>query len=357
MIMGDLGADVIKVESPTGDETRRWGPPFVDGIATYYFGANRNKSSVVLDLSTDRDRETLFTLMVGADVVIHNFTTDAATRLGADYAAASRARADVVHLSFSGFGRADPRRGYDLVAQAMSGLMASTGDPDRSASKVGAPVSDLAAALFGVIGVVSALYARRDTGVGAELHVSLYDASLALLANQSMNWLLAGEDTRRLGSEHPSITPYGAYRTSDGDIVLAVGSDGQFAALCDVLDTPDLAKQFPRNEDRIASRNHIRLRLEEVLGSRTRAEWISLLTAAGVPNAEVRSVGEALSAPETTLSQVTDALGTTLPQIPSPIRVNGKVQEPFLSPPSLGEHTDRLLNRGQRTAYESDAGK
>lgn len=347
MVLGDLGADVIKVESPAGDETRRWGPPFAGDTATYYFGTNRNKVSVVLDLMTDYGRETLAALIREADVFVHNFTPSVAAKLGADYASVRAERDDIVHLSFSGFGADDARRGYDLVAQAMSGLMAITGETDGDAVKVGAPVSDLSSALFGAVGVVSALVARARTGAGAELHVSLYDATLALLANQSMSWLLAGEETPRLGSEHPSISPYGAYRAADGQVVIAVGTDQQFAALCAVLDRPDLGEAFPRNADRIANRATLKQELERALAIRTRAEWIEAFEQAGVPTAEVRTVGEALTARDTsTVATVADQDGQAVAQVLGPLRVDGELQTPYLAPPRLGQDTDAVLGEG-----------
>jgi crotonobetainyl-CoA:carnitine CoA-transferase CaiB-like acyl-CoA transferase len=344
MVLADLGADVVKIEAPGGDETRRWGPPFVGDTAAYYFGTNRNKNSVVLDLTTADGRDALAALLTEADVVVHNFTSRVARKLGADYKSVRAVKPDVIHLSFSGFGGHDPRRGYDLVAQALTGLMAITGEADRPAVKVGAPVSDLAAALFGAISVVSALFARTASGEGAELHVSLYDATLSLLGNQSMNWLMASEDTPRLGSEHPSITPYGAYRAADGELVIAVGSDEQFAALCDALEIGDLKHRFPRNADRVSNRDVVKSRIEEALGGRSRAVWLAVLTAAGVPTAEVRTVGEALDAPETTtVTWIDDGEDGKIPQVGGPIRVNGQLQLPFLPPPQLGEHTDEVV--------------
>ncbi len=344
MVLADLGAEVVKIEPPGGDETRRWGPPFAGDTATYFFGTNRNKHSVELDLTTDRDRGVLRALIEGADVLVHNFTPDVAERLGVRHEDVAAIRPDIVHVSFSGFGAAAPeRRGYDLVAQSLTGLMSITGERDGPPVKVGAPVSDLSAALFGTIATVAALYKRRETGEGARVEVSLYDATLALLANQSMNWLLAQEETPRLGSEHPSIAPYGAYRAADGELILAVGSDRQFAALCEVLGLDGERPRFERNADRVAGRDELRVVLERALAAKTRAEWARLLDEAGVPNAAVRTVGEALSAPETTaIRTAPHPSGRDVPQVASPIVLDGERLDPYLAPPPLGWDTERV---------------
>ena len=347
MILGDLGADVVKVEPPYGDETRRWGPPFRHETATYYFGANRNKWGIVLDLQSESGRSALANLVEQADILVQNYTGDTATRLGVDYATTSTLNPTLVHLSLSGFGPAEPdRRGYDLVAQALSGLMEITGPNDGSPARVGVPISDLSTGLFGAIGVLAALRRREHDGKGAQLEVSLFDASVALLANQSMSWLLAGEETPRLGSEHPNLAPYGAFATLDGHIVIAVGNDGQFEALCRVLGPPALAgdPRFATNRLRIQHRAELRSELEARLGRRDRDTWRALLDAAAVPNAAVRPVSSALTSDEA--RSVSDVVHPTLgaiPQVGNPIQIFGQYLWPYLAPPMLGEHTDQVL--------------
>jgi crotonobetainyl-CoA:carnitine CoA-transferase CaiB-like acyl-CoA transferase len=349
MVLADLGADVVKVEAPGGDETRRWGPPFFQGTASYYFGTNRNKRGVVLDLGKPGDRSLFQALAAEADVVIQNFTGTAAARLGADYESIRAINPTVIHLTVSGFGPEEPdRRGYDVIAQALSGMMAITGEADRPGAKVGVPISDLAAAMFGALAVVSALFSRERTGDGTRLDVSLYDATLALLANQSMNWLLSGEETPRIGSEHPNITPYGAHATRDGAIVLGVGSDAQFRDLCDALSEPALADdaRFRTNIDRIANREDLRRELNSRLAERTSAEWMEALDARGVPNAVVRSVGNALASPETrSVTRVRHPEMGEIAQVMGPIRVDKEYQRPYLPPPELGEHSDEIRRR------------
>jgi len=346
MVLADLGADVIKVEGPGGDETRRWGPPFHQGTAAYYYGTNRNKWDVVLDLTDAEDQRFLAVLIREADVVIHNYTEAIARKLGVDGDAVAAINPDAVHLTLSGFGPEDPdRRGYDLIAQALSGMMAITGEPDRPGAKVGVPISDLAAGVFGALGVVSALYARQRKKTGTRLDVSLYDSTLAFLANQSMNWLISGEDTPRMGSEHPNITPYGAYTTADGAIVLGVGTDAQFGGLCAALGAPALGadERFRTNVARVAHRDELRAELERLLAAKPSGAWAPLLDELGVPNAMVRSVGEALGAAETrsVMTIAHPELGE-IPQVMGPIRVDGAYQEPYLPPPMHGEHTAEI---------------
>ena len=347
MILADLGATVVKVEPPTGDETRRWGPPFYRETATYFFGANRNKWAIVLDLSDSDARTALNDLISDADVVIHNFTGATAKRLGVDYETVTALNPEVIHLTLWSMGPEQPdHRGYDLVMQALTGMMAITGERNGSAVKVGAPISDLAAALYATVGVISQLFDRLKTKRGARLDVSLYDAALSLLANQSMSWLLAKEETPRLGSEHPVITPYGAYRTRDGAMIIAVGSDAQFEALAKVLSTPALAldERFRLNKDRVNHRDELRAAIEEVTTTRPSDAWRRQLDAAGIPNAVVQSVGEALEGSDTrSRAQIEHPTWGSVPQVMSPIRVNGEYLPPFLAPPTLGEHTRDIV--------------
>jgi crotonobetainyl-CoA:carnitine CoA-transferase CaiB-like acyl-CoA transferase len=351
MVLADLGADVLKVEGPGGDQTRRWGPPFVGDTATYFHGTNRNKWGLVLDLTANGDRDALAALVEEADIVIHNFTGSVAKKLGVDYESVASINPRVVCLEISGFGTEDPDRpGYDVIAQALTGMMSITGERDRPPSKVGVAISDLAAAMFGAVAIASALHARERHGRGARLHVSLYDATLALMANQTASWLLAGEETERMGTEHPSVVPYGAYACKDGSIVLAVGTDRQFSALCDVLGVHELAlrPEFERNTARVAHRDELRAALEERLAAQSREHWSELLTAAAVPHAVARTIGEALAAPETRSLAHSDSGERPSAQVMGPIRVDGEYQRPYLSPPALGAHTDVVLGRREK---------
>jgi glutaryl-CoA transferase len=344
MHLGDLGADVIKIESPSGDETRRWGPPFFQNTAAYYFGPNRNKWGAVLDLNSNEDRAELVLLLREADVILQNFTGPTARKFGVDYLTVSALNPRVIHLSLWATGPEDPERnGYDVVIQALTGLMAITGEPDGEPVKVGVPISDLAAGLYSALAVSSALVARSSTGRGMQLDVSLYDSVLSLLANQSMSWLLCGEDTRRLGSDHPTVAPYGRFRTSTDSLVIAVGTDRQFQILCSVLEVSALAEdvRFRRNADRVRNRLELRIALEQRTRSLNATDLGRLLDAQGIPSAVVRGVGAALDAPETrTVSTVDHGVWGRIRQVMNPIRIGGQYLFPYLAPPALGEHSD-----------------
>jgi crotonobetainyl-CoA:carnitine CoA-transferase CaiB-like acyl-CoA transferase len=350
MVLADLGADVVKVEAPGGDQTRRWGPPFHEGTAAYYFGTNRNKWGIELDLTAESDRAAGVALLAEADVVIHNFTPRVARKLGVDYATVKALNDDVIHLAITAFGqKTSDRPGYDVVAQALCGLMASTGEADGRPVKVGVPISDLSAGLYGAIAISAALAARATTGAGTALEVSLYDATLALLANQSANALLCGEDTPRLGSEHPVLAPYGAFLTADEPLVIGAGTDEQFQSLCKAIGAPQLASdaRFARNADRVAHRRELRGSLEAVLTREPRHVWASALESARVPHAEVRTVSQALRGAETeTVASVEHPVLGSIAQVMGPIKVDGGYLAPYLAPPTLGEHNAAILRDG-----------
>jgi crotonobetainyl-CoA:carnitine CoA-transferase CaiB-like acyl-CoA transferase len=351
MLLADLGADVIKIEPPTGDETRRWGPPFLGETAAYYFVANRNKWDVMLDLKQPLDQATMQELIRQADVVIHNYTEERARRFSLDYDSVHAINEKAICLAISGFGGAQSdRRGYDLIAQALGGLMSVTGLDAGPPTKVGVAISDIATGLFGALGVAAALAERAPTGKGTSVEVSLYDATLSLLTNQAMNWLLSGEVPQRQGNDHPNVSPYGMYVTGDGDIVLAVATDAQFAALCDVLGHPSLAgdERFLHNGDRILHRRELRDELEARLAGRGAAAWSVELDRRGIPNGMVRSVAEALHAPESrTVSYVDHGVYGRIPQVLSPIRLNGEYLRPYLPPPECDEHRNLITGKAE----------
>ena len=349
MLLADLGADVIKVEPPAGDETRRWGPPFLGETAAYYFVANRNKWDLMLDLKQPGDRATMRELIRQADVVIHNYTGERARGFALDYESVRAVNDQAICLSISGFGATESdRRGYDVIVQALGGLMSVTGPDAGPPSKVGVAISDIATGLFGALGVVAALAARAAAGKGTSVEVSLYDATLSLLTNQAMNWLLSGEVPQRHGNDHPNVSPYGLYVTGDGDIVLAVATDVQFAALCTALGCPALAgdERFLHNSDRVRHRRELRDELEARLAAQDAAAWSAELDRHGIPNGVVRSVAEALNAPESrSVSYVDhDAYGR-IPQVLSPIRIDGEYLGPYLPPPERDEHRNLITGK------------
>lgn len=368
MLLGDLGADVVKVEPPEGDPTRRYGPPVADAPdaappldrSTYFLAANRNKRGIVLDLRDAAGRTALGRLLARSDVLVENFRPGALARLGFPDAVVTRRNPRLVHLAITGYGPDGPdadRPGFDLVIQATSGLMSITGAPDAAGgtpTKVGVAVTDLATGMLGAVHVLAALRARDEpggpeAGHGRRIDLPLLDATLGWLANQASAWLNGGVVPGRLGNAHPGITPYEVYPTAAGEIVIAVGSERQWARFCDALGVPALAAdpRFRTNVERVANRDALRPVLAGILAGRSAADWADLLSAAEVPVARVRDIAEAFADPgvlargmvvtveHTTLGPV------RLPGIPAHHdRDPGSIRRP---PPALGEHTAEVL--------------
>src|SRR5690242_3917894 len=344
MTLGDLGADVIKIESPLGDDTRRWKrPQDAQGRAAYHHTANRNKRSVALDLKNERDLELARRLCERADVVVSNFLPGTLKRFGLDYERIAVVNPAVVHCEVSGFGEGAGAAlpGYDPLVQALSGLMSVTG-PAGTPSKTGVAVTDVVAALYATIAVVAALYARRDTGRGQRVTIDLLHASLALLANQSTGYLASGAVPLALGNVHPSIEPFATYRAADGELMICAGNDVQFRRLAEVLGLPD-DERFATNELRVATRDDLRESIEAALGLHPRSHWTEKLTAAGVPAGPVQTIDEAFSLAETLGLSVVDetdgvrtvAFPAHLSETPATVRRR---------PPDLDEHGDELRN-------------
>jgi crotonobetainyl-CoA:carnitine CoA-transferase CaiB-like acyl-CoA transferase len=295
MMLADLGATVVKVEGPTGDETRHWTPPVHDGDSTYYLSVNRGKRSITLDLTDAADRATAHDLAARADVVIQNFKPGGAAPFGLDYETVRAANPEVVYASITGFGSASPLPGYDVLAQALSGLMSITGTPDGEPTKAGVAIVDVVTGLHAAFGILAALRHRDATGEGQHVEVNLLSSALSALVNQSGAFAFAGVVPERLGNDHPSIFPYGPFPTADGSLVLAIGNDAQFAALCEVIQTTDAARdsRFARAADRSIHREQLRPVLVAALATRSAEEWAQLLGAAKVPCAPILDVGEA----------------------------------------------------------------
>ncbi|HEY2779041.1 MAG TPA: CoA transferase [Gaiellaceae bacterium] len=342
MTLGDLGADVVKVESPLGDDTRRWLPPQdARGRAAYHHTANRNKRAIVLDLKSDPDRELARRLCERADVVVSNFLPGTLQRYGLDYERVAAVNPGVVYCEISGFGEGAGAAlpGYDPLVQALSGLMSVTGPPGAP-SKTGVAVTDVVAALYATVAVLAALYARRDSGRGQRVTIDLLHASLALLANQSTGYLASGDVPLALGNVHPSIEPFATYRAGDGELMICAGNDAQFRRLADVLGLGDDAR-FATNELRIANRDDLRVRLEAALAARPCADWTERLAAAGVPAGPVQTIGEALSLADTLGLAVVDetdgvqtvAFPAHLSETPATVRRR---------PPDLDEHSEEI---------------
>jgi crotonobetainyl-CoA:carnitine CoA-transferase CaiB-like acyl-CoA transferase len=350
MILGDLGADVVKVEPPAGDETRRWGPPFFGDTAAYYFAANRNKRSVALDLKSSQGQRDLSELLVQADVVVHNFTADLAVRFHVDAASVEVVNPRCIHVTLSGYGpsQAD-RRGYDLMAQAQGGLMSVTGERGGRGLKVGVPVADLTAGTYAATAVVSALFDRNVSGRVARIEISLIDAVTSLLANQAMSWLLCQSVPQPLGNDHPTVVPYGVFETATDNLVVAVASDAQYQDLCLAIDRVDLGTEprYLTNSGRVANRDELVAALNSKFVSAPADFWIARLTATGIPCGTVRTVPDALaSADVENLATVTHSVLGPIKQVLGPIRLNGEYLTPSLPPPMLDEHHGDLLKQG-----------
>ena len=305
MVLADLGAEVIKVERPGGgDETRAWAPPRDErGEGTYFQAVNRNKQTVVLDLGNAADRERALAMVSKADVLVENFRPGVMDRHGLGYEALRRQRPELVYCSITGFGAGAGAElpGYDLLVQAVGGLMSITGSPEGEPQKVGVALVDVIAGLFAAVGILAALRHRERTGRGQRVEVDLLSSLLAALVNQASAYTLAGEVAGRMGNRHPSIAPYELLATSDGEIALAVGNDGQFAALCEVVGRPELAaeRRYLENAARVANREQLRVDLEAALSARDAGSWIAELTAAGVPAGRVNDIAGAYELAET----------------------------------------------------------
>jgi glutaryl-CoA transferase len=344
MLLGDLGARVVKVEHPDGDVTRGWGPPFEDtsGLSAYYLSVNRNKESIALDFSTPSGKESVRILARRADVLVENFLPGGLEKLGLPLDSLRRENPRLVTASITGFGRegADATLpGFDLLAQAGAGLMGITGT--EGPTKVGVAVSDLFAGLYALGGILARLHERERIGRGGHVEIDLYTSTLASLINVAQAALVTQEESKRWGNAHPQITPYQPFRASDGDFIVGVGTERQFARLCEVVGRPEWAEDpsFRTNSARVANRAGLEARLQEVFATRPREEWIAACRAAGIPSGPVRGPLEALTSETArTLGAVVSSAGVKF--VASPIRLDPPA--PVRFPPKLDEHGDAL---------------
>jgi len=353
MLLGDLGAEVIKVERPgRGDDTRAWGPPFADGESAYYLNINRNKRSMTLNLAEERGREILGEMIAASDVVIENFKLGTMERWGYDDAWFTANAPAVIRCSISGYGSSGPRAGelgYDFIAQAESGLMAITGEVDGEPSKLGVAIVDFCVGLFATITILAAVEARHRTGLGQRTEVNLHDTGLQMLAAIASNHLISGEPVKRYGNGHPNIVPYRTFTAADGELAVGVGNDEQFLALSEILGHPGWATdpRFARNQDRVANRDELEGLIGEEIATRTRADWIEAMSAAGIPNGSVNTVAEALSSPHAMAREMVTSIDhPTIGSFRSlglPMRLSENPTSIDRHPPLLGEHTDEML--------------
>src|SRR5262245_56446 len=353
MQLGDLGAEVIKVERPgEGDDTRAFAPPFQGDQAAYFLSVNRNKKSMTLDMKSERGKEVLWRLIETSDVLVENFRPGAMDRLGLGYDAVSARRPSMVYCSISGFGDTGPQKdrpGYDVIVQGEAGVMDLTGPRDGPPHKVGTAIGDLVSGLTASQAILAALYTRKETGKGQHVRVSMYEVVAALLTFNASIFFATGDSPRRRGNEHPTIVPYETFEASDGWINLGVANDELWKRLCEAADRPELVKdpRFAKASDRVRQREHVVPVVRAIIKERTRDEWLAALDKAGVPSGAIRTVGEVCN------SELLKARGMVAEM---PHKTAGKVKavknamhlsetplNGYLAPPTLGEHTHEVL--------------
>ncbi|MET0186922.1 MAG: CaiB/BaiF CoA-transferase family protein [Achromobacter sp.] len=363
-ILADLGADVIKVEKPgRGDDTRAWGPPFLkraDGSDTedggYYVAANRGKRSITLDLKTEEGRAIVKQLAAQSDVVLENYKVGTLERLGLGYADLSANHPELIYCSVTGFGQTGPRArqpAYDFLIQAMGGLMSVTGErddkPGGGPQKVGVPIVDMVTGVYAAVGILAAIIGRHTTGRGQHVDLGMMDVQVGLLMNQAMNFLLAGRTPKRTGTAHPNIQPQRTFECRDGQIVVVVGNDGQFATLCGLMGHPELAadERFSTNGKRVVNQALLDPILDAAFGAEDRAVWLERLGAANVPAGAINTVPEVFADPQVVhrgmLRHIPHPSAGTVPQVMSPLRFSAAPSCAELPPPLLGEHTAQVL--------------
>ena len=350
MLLADLGADVIKVESPAGDDTRSWMPPVTDdGVSTYFLAINRNKRSVALDLKNDRDLVLAKELARRADVFVQNFKPGGLARYGLDYDSVSAANPAVIYASISGFGSGGGKDlpGYDLMVQAMSGLMSLTGDPDGPPYRAGISAFDVIAGLHTTIAILAALNHRNETGEGQHLEASLMASAMSGMVNQTSAFAAAGVVPFRMGNSHPSLFPYEPLPTGDGDLIVTAGNDAQFRKLCDVIGAPELPDdpRFATNPGRTANRDKLKPLLAEKLAARSAGEWFDVLIAAGVPCGPINTVDKGVEfAQKIGLDPIVTAGSgdRTRPSMRHPVTFSKTPASYPLAPPVLDEQGDEI---------------
>jgi len=352
-MLADLGAEVWKVESPWGDDTRRWGPPFAEGESAYFLSTNRGKKSLAVNLKDPRGQKLVRDLAAKADVLVENFKAGDLARYGLDYESLAAVNPRLVYASITGFGQNGPRAhepGYDAALQGITGIMSITGEPDGPPVKIGVAWIDVLTGLTAAVGILAALREREISGRGQHLDLALFDVGVAALVNQAQAYLMSGVVPQRMGSAHPQIVPYQAFGASDKWFILAVGNDSQYRRLTEAIGHPELweDERFQTNAGRVKHRDELVPRLQEIFATRPRAEWLEVLRAAGVPVTPVNDVGEALADPQAEARGLLwrvehPRLGET-PLLASPLQHMSRTPAtPAAPPPLLGQHTEQVL--------------
>lgn len=361
-LLGDLGADVVKVEKPgEGDDTRKWGPPYIKdnegrptGESAYYLSANRNKRSIALDIATDAGREALHQLLSQADVLVENYKVGGLAQYGLDYAQLKHRYPRLVYCSITGFGQTGPyakRAGYDFLIQGMGGIMSLTGEPEGTPMKVGVGIADVMTGMYAAVGILAALRHRDLTGMGQHIDISLLDSQIAWLVNAGTNYLAAQEPPARLGNGHPNIVPYQVFDAADGPMILAVGNDAQFRRFCEVAGLDGLAQdeRYASNAARVAHRDELCGRIQEALGQRPRTTWLEQLEAVGVPCGPVNDLRDVFNDPHVQARgahlrmHCAWAQGGELNLLANPLKLSATPVTYRMPPPRLDEHAQQIL--------------
>lgn len=361
-LLGDLGADVVKIERPgQGDDTRKWGPPFVKDAegddsttAAYYLSANRNKRSLTIDIATEEGQALARRIAAECDIFVENFKVGGLKRYGLDYDSIRQVKPDILYCSITGFGQTGPyapRAGYDYLAQGMGGIMSLTGEPEGEPIKVGVGIADIMCGMYAVSAILAALHHRSKTGEGQHIDLALLDSQVAWLTYEGLNYLTSGEVPKRQGNEHPNIVPYKVLPCADGYFILAVGNDGQFRRFCDFAGRPELAEdpRFATNAQRVQNRAELYPILEALTPAKTLTDWVEGLSALGVPSGAVNTLDRVFADPQVQHRGMriemadTEALQGRLALIGNPIKFSKTPVDYRYPPPRMGQHSDELL--------------
>jgi formyl-CoA transferase/CoA:oxalate CoA-transferase len=353
MILADLGADVIKVEQPeTGDGSRQWGPPFIEGESAYFLSINRNKRSMTLNLKSNKGREVLYKLATQSDIFLENYRPGVTEKLGIDYQTLSKLNPRLIYCSISGYGQDGPYRvrpAYDIIGQAMSGLMSLTGEKDRPPVKVGIAIGDICSGMFAAIGILAALTVREKTGKGQMIDTSILDGMVAWLSHQAGNFLATNTNPERLGSAHPTIAPYQAFKAADSYFVVAVGNDSLWKTFCEALALNELMTdpKFATNPNRVKNRDELTRTLEKIFASKPAKGWVEIIDKAGVPCSLIYSLSEVFKDPQLVhrkmLETVQHPKAGAVKVLGVPIKMSDTPASIRTPPPMLGEHTKEIL--------------
>ncbi len=345
--LGDLGAEVIKVEAPEGDDTRQWGPPFVerenDKTASYFHSCNRGKSSVIVDFRTDEGKAVLIELVSDADILIENFKVGGLKKYGLDYENLAKVNPKLIYCSITGFGQTGPyahRAGYDYIIQGMSGFMSITGEPDGAPQRAGVAITDIFTGVYATSAILAALHMRARTGKGQHIDMSLLDSAVCVMANQALNYLTTGNPPQRTGNYHPNLTPYQVFECRDGHIIIATGNDGQYQRLCDILGLPEMASapEYLKNANRVENREDMIAKLSARTVLMSKGELLTACEAKGVPAGPINSMDEVFADPQVVHRQLQVNLDG-IPSVRSPFMFSDAELKLDRPSPKLGDNS------------------